>query len=114
MVVHPRDADTAWMFPMDASSVWPRTARRQTGGLCDAQRRKAGSVRHRPAETRRAGRERQAMARMQETPLACTSVPPAANSGRAATKARPGPASHGICRRSTRWKRQCWRKRYLR
>ena len=26
MVVHPRDADTAWMFPMDASSVWPRTS----------------------------------------------------------------------------------------
>lgn len=24
MVVHPRDADTAWVFPMDGSSVWPR------------------------------------------------------------------------------------------
>ena len=26
MVVHPRDADTAWVFPMDGTSVWPRTA----------------------------------------------------------------------------------------
>ncbi len=26
LVVHPRDADTAWVFPMDGSSVWPRTS----------------------------------------------------------------------------------------
>jgi photosystem II stability/assembly factor-like uncharacterized protein len=26
MVVHPRDADRAWVLPMDASSVWPRTS----------------------------------------------------------------------------------------
>jgi hypothetical protein len=26
MVVHPRDADVAWVFPMDASTVWPRTS----------------------------------------------------------------------------------------
>jgi photosystem II stability/assembly factor-like uncharacterized protein len=26
MVVHPRDRDTAWMFPMDGTSVWPRTS----------------------------------------------------------------------------------------
>lgn len=26
MVVHPRDPDTAWVFPMDGSSVWPRTS----------------------------------------------------------------------------------------
>jgi hypothetical protein len=26
MVLHPRDADTAWVFPMDGSSVWPRTS----------------------------------------------------------------------------------------
>jgi hypothetical protein len=25
MVVHPRDADTAWVFPMDGTMVWPRT-----------------------------------------------------------------------------------------
>jgi photosystem II stability/assembly factor-like uncharacterized protein len=26
MVVHPRDADVAWVFPMDGTTVWPRTA----------------------------------------------------------------------------------------
>ena len=26
MVVHPRNADTAWVFPMDGTSVWPRTS----------------------------------------------------------------------------------------
>ena len=26
MVVHPCDADTAWVFPMDGTSVWPRTS----------------------------------------------------------------------------------------
>jgi photosystem II stability/assembly factor-like uncharacterized protein len=26
MVVHPWDADTAWVFPMDGTSVWPRTS----------------------------------------------------------------------------------------
>jgi photosystem II stability/assembly factor-like uncharacterized protein len=25
-VVHPRDADTAWVFPMDGTAVWPRTS----------------------------------------------------------------------------------------
>jgi len=30
VVVHPRDADRAWVFPMDGSSVWPRTC---PGGL---------------------------------------------------------------------------------
>ena len=26
LVVHPRDADTAWVFPMDGATVWPRTS----------------------------------------------------------------------------------------
>jgi len=26
MTVHPRDADTAWVFPMDGTMVWPRTS----------------------------------------------------------------------------------------
>lgn len=26
IVTHPRDADTAWVFPMDGTSVWPRTS----------------------------------------------------------------------------------------
>jgi hypothetical protein len=25
MVLHPRDPDTAWVFPMDGTAVWPRT-----------------------------------------------------------------------------------------
>ena len=26
MVLHPRDSDTAWVFPMDGSTVWPRVS----------------------------------------------------------------------------------------
>ena len=26
MVVHPRNPDTAWVFPMDGTDVWPRTS----------------------------------------------------------------------------------------
>ena len=26
IVIHPRDADSAWVFPMDGTSVWPRTS----------------------------------------------------------------------------------------
>jgi hypothetical protein len=26
VVLHPRDPDTAWVFPMDATEVWPRTS----------------------------------------------------------------------------------------
>lgn len=26
LVVHPRDADTVWVFPMDGTQVWPRTS----------------------------------------------------------------------------------------
>jgi photosystem II stability/assembly factor-like uncharacterized protein len=26
LVVHPRDVDTAWVFPMDGTTVWPRTS----------------------------------------------------------------------------------------
>jgi len=54
MVVHPRNADTCWVFPMDGTTVWPRTSpdgkpaayvtrnggktwKRQSAGLPDAQ-----------------------------------------------------------------------------
>jgi hypothetical protein len=30
MVLHPRDPDTCWVFPMDGTDVWPRTS---PGGL---------------------------------------------------------------------------------
>ncbi len=33
LVVHPRDAETVWVFPMDGTSVWPRTS---PGGLACA------------------------------------------------------------------------------
>jgi len=26
VVLHPRDPDTAWVFPMDGTEVWPRTS----------------------------------------------------------------------------------------
>ena len=31
LVVHPRDADAAWVFPMDGTRVWPRTSRPSAG-----------------------------------------------------------------------------------
>jgi len=54
MTLHPRDPDTAWVFPMDGTSVWPRVSpggkpaayrtrdggkswKRQAGGLPKAQ-----------------------------------------------------------------------------
>jgi photosystem II stability/assembly factor-like uncharacterized protein len=37
MVVHPRDADRAWVFPMDGSTVWPRTSPGGRPGLYATQ-----------------------------------------------------------------------------
>ena len=110
MVVHPRDADTAWVFPMDGTDrLAAHQPRRPPGGLRHAQRRQdlaaagpgparePGLVdRQAPGDDgRRAGRRRR-----------CTSAPPAASCGSAATRARAGRTSRGTCRRSTRWK---WR-----
>jgi hypothetical protein len=33
MVVHPRDADTVWVFPMDGTDVWPRTSPQGVPGI---------------------------------------------------------------------------------
>jgi photosystem II stability/assembly factor-like uncharacterized protein len=33
MVVHPRDADTVWVFPMDGTDVWPRTSPQGIPGI---------------------------------------------------------------------------------
>jgi hypothetical protein len=41
MVVHPRDADTAWVFPMDGTTVWPRTS--PEGRPCAYVTRDAGA-----------------------------------------------------------------------
>jgi len=40
LAVHPRDADTAWVFPMDGTSVWPRTS--PQGRPCAYVTRNAG------------------------------------------------------------------------
>ena len=108
MVVHPRDADTAWVFPMDGTTVWPRTSPRgrpaayvtRNGGrtLAAAGRgpaREPGLVdRQAPGDDGgRAGRRRR-----------CTWAPPAASCGSGATRARAGPTSRATCPRSTRWK----------
>jgi hypothetical protein len=42
MVVHPGDADTAWVFPMDGTSVWPRTS---PGGMPAIYRTQDGGER---------------------------------------------------------------------
>ena len=56
--LHPRDPDTAWVFPMDGTDVWPRTSpdgrpaayvTRDAGETLDAPRR-------RPAGPRRGSR----------------------------------------------------------
>ena len=39
MVLHPRDPDTAWVFPMDGTEVWPRTS---PGGRPAAYRTRNG------------------------------------------------------------------------
>jgi hypothetical protein len=33
VAIHPRDADTAWVFPMDGTTVWPRTSPGGTPGV---------------------------------------------------------------------------------
>jgi len=55
LVVHPRDADTAWVFPMDGTAVWPRTspegrpavyATRNAGKTCSVSTRASPRSRH--------------------------------------------------------------------
>ena len=102
VVVHPEQPDVAWVFPMDGTEVWPRTAidgkpavfmttdggeswRRQDHGLPRSQAwftvLQAGDVRRR------------------QDVSACTSARPRAKCGRARTPASRGTASRGICRR---------------
>src|SRR5258706_4323280 len=42
LVVHPHDADTAWVFPMDGTTVWPRTS--PDGVPCAYVTRNAGKT----------------------------------------------------------------------
>jgi len=48
MVVHPRDDDRVWVFPMDGSSVWPRTS--PDGVAAVYTTRNGGKTWHRLAE----------------------------------------------------------------
>lgn len=82
-VVHPRDHDTAWVFPMDGTS-WLRLA----GGM--------------PAARARWTVSRQAKSADAGSPSGSNSGRRAASSGRAATRAIGGPASRSTCPRSTR------------
>ena len=61
--LHPRDPDTAWVFPMDGTDVWPRTSpdgkpaayvTRDAGASLDAARHgPAGARRGSPSSARR-------------------------------------------------------------
>ena len=85
MVVHPRDADTAWVFPMDGTSVWPRTSPDgKPGGLRHAQRRQElAAPRRRPAREPGLvdGEAPGDDARTRAIRSASTSAPPAASCG---------------------------------
>jgi photosystem II stability/assembly factor-like uncharacterized protein len=74
--LHPRDPDTAWVFPMDGTDVWPRT-----------------SPDGRPAvyRTRDAGKS------WQRQDAGLPSAPRTATSGPARTRGRPGSASRRTC-----------------
>jgi hypothetical protein len=84
MVVHPHDADCAWVFPMDGTSVWPRTSpggKPAVYGTRDGgtswQRLDAGL----PASQAWWTVKRQAMTQTPTTRWACISAPAAANCG---------------------------------
>jgi hypothetical protein len=53
MIVHPHDADTAWVFPMDGSSVWSSGVARRR--MSHAMRDVAGIVRIAGCPSRRPG-----------------------------------------------------------
>ena len=106
MVLHPRDPDTLWVFPMDGSSVWPRVS---PGGKPAVYRSVNGGTHLAPAGDRPAGRaglvDRQAPGNdrgLGSRKWAFTSARRAARCGAAATKANRGAASPRICRTSTR------------
>ena len=106
--LHPRDPDTAWVFPMDGtdrlaahSSVGGKPA---VYGTRDAG--KSAGSRHDQRPAARAGlvhREASGdLRRRAASRSACTSARPAARCGRAPTRARRGAGSRATCRRSTR------------
>ena len=103
--LHPRDPDTAWVFPMDGTDVWPRTS--PDGQPAVYVTRDAGESWTRlddgPAGDGVVHREASGDDRRRPTiRSASTSARRAARSGAAPTKARRGRASRSTCPRSTR------------
>ena len=103
--LHPRDPDTAWVFPMDGTDVWPRTspdgrpAVYVTRDAGESWTRCDGGLPERAWFTVK----RQAMTvDDRRSRSASTSARRAARCGRAPTKARAGRASPSTCPRSTR------------
>ncbi len=106
IVLHPTDADRAWVFPMDGTTVWPRTSVGGRPAVCRMrnagktwQRLDRGLPLHRDGSRCRA---RRCAPMRAATGSASTSARRPAKSGRARTRASRGAASHATCRRSTR------------
>ena len=100
VVVHPRDADTAWVSPMDGTDVWPRT-----GPACRPAAyvtRNAGRTWQRPDQGLPESQARWTVKRLamtadtQGSPR-CTLAPPVASCGWAVTWARAGRPSPATC-----------------
>ena len=112
MVVHPRDDDVAWVFPMDGTSVWPRTS--PQGRPAAYVTRNAGKTWQRqdaglPADQAWWTVKRQAMTADADDPVGLYF---GTTSGELWASRDEGAAldaaSPGTCRRSMRWKRPHW------
>ena len=110
IVAHPRDPDTVWVFPMDGTSVWPRTA---PGGRPAVFRSRDGGRNWSRGATGFPNAHgwltvfRQAMTCDTPIPSGSILAPPPVRSGGVGMKARAGD-------RSPRIFLQCWRSRRLR
>ena len=104
--LHPRDPDTAWVFPMDGTDVWPRTSPDGRPAAYVHARRAArrGRASTRACPTRAWFTvKRQAMThRRRRSGRRVLRHDERARCGRAPTRARRGAASPRTCPRSTR------------
>ena len=109
LAVHPHDPDTAWVFPMDGTDVWPRTS---PGGKPAAYRtRDGGKTWKRQAEGMPKSQGWWTVKRQAMTADAFTTagVYFGTTSGEVwgrATRAARGAASRSTFPRSTRWRRR--------
>ena len=101
IVLHPTDPDRAWVFPMDGTTVWPRTSvDGKPAVYAPAMAASPGGVSTAACRASRAGSPclRQAMCADDEAKnLGLYFGTTQGRSGRAATKARPGSASRDTC-----------------